>query len=253
VSDREALAFKMENWKVLEQYAREAATNGAELVITPEFATVGYPDIPELPPEEDEYRNPEDIRPYVETVPGPATEYFGKLAKELKIYLHIGLPEVDPVTNAYYNTVVALNPNGEIAAKFRKINLYTGENNFLQPGTDIATYDSPFGKVGIIICADVYSSNPMTLYKDAGAGILALSTSWAQWNTGMNYFKRGAIRNSAFLLAANQNYFPDSGVVNPDGTTQSHIRQSDGVAYGYLPRLTPAPTPVPVPIPVPVP
>jgi hypothetical protein len=46
-----------------------------------------------------------------------------------------------------------------------------------------------------------------------------------------------AVGNDAYMLAANQQYFPDSGVINPDGTAQSHIRQTNGLAYGYLPVL----------------
>lgn len=236
VSVAEAEAFKQSNRDALEGYIREAAANGAEMVITPEFAVVDYPDIPELPAEEDEYRNREDIRPYVETVPGPSTRFFGKLARELRIYLHVGFAEVDPETDAYYNTVVALNPQGQVVAKYRKINLYEGEKEFLFPGTSISYYESPFGRVGLIICADVYSVRPMNDLKLAKAKVLALSTSWAQANTGMDFFRRGAINNRAYVLAANQNYFPDSGVLDPNGANQSHIRQSDGVAYGYLPR-----------------
>lgn len=237
VSKETALEFKRENWRSLDGYIRTAAAAGAELIVTPEFGTVGYPDIPELPSEDDEYRSREDIQPYVETVPGPTTEYFSGLASELGVYIHVGLAEVDPVTDAYYNTVVALNPSGEIVARYRKINLYDGENDFLSPGSEIVTYSGPFGMVGLIICADVYSGTPMDELADAGVQVLALSTSWAQWNTGMTYFRRGAVQVSAYLLAANQNYFPDSGVVNPDGSLQSHIRQSDGLAYGYLPRV----------------
>jgi len=236
VTPLEAEAFKAGNRRVLEGFIREAAAKGAELVITPEFAIVGYPDLPEVPPEEDEYRNREDIAPYVETVPGPSTLYFSALARELKIFIHIGFAEVDLRTQRFYNTVVALDPSGRVVAKYRKINLYEGEHNFLEVGKRIATYESPFGLVGLIICADVYSEFPMRNLARAGVNVLALSTSWAQWNSGMGFFQNGARRNRAYVLAANQNYFPDSGVINPDGSLQSHIRQSDGVAYGYLPR-----------------
>ncbi|MGE0616267.1 MAG: carbon-nitrogen hydrolase family protein [Bacteriovoracia bacterium] len=246
VTPEVAEAFKQSNRDAIARYVREAAGKGAEWVVTPEFSIVGYPDIPDVPPEEDEFRNREDIRPYVETVPGPSTDFFGALARELKVVIHIGLAEVDPVTDQYFNTVVALGKDGAILAKYRKINLYQGETKFLSRGTEIATYDGEFGKVAIIICADVYSLDPMSKYRALGAKIYALSTSWAQMNTGMGHFTRAARSASAYLLAANQIYFPDSGVINPDGSTQSHIRQSSGLAYGYLPRVKPVePSPVP--------
>lgn len=236
VTPEQAETIKQEHRQALEVYIRQAAARGAEMVVTPEFSIVGYPDIPELPPEEDEYQNPEQLAPYTETVPGPTTAYFGNLARELHVFLHVGFAERDEATGKFYNTIVALNPQGEIAAKYRKMNLYEGERRFLEPGTQPTTYESPFGRVGIMICADVYSRFPAEVYRRAGVNVLALSTSWAQLNTGMSYFTRAAAANRAYMLAANQPYFPDAGVINPDGTTQSHIRQTLGVAYGYLPR-----------------
>lgn len=238
VSAADAEAYKMANRRALERYIREAVANGAEMVITPEFGLIGYPDIPELPDEEDSFRSRDDIAPYVERVPsGPSTRYFARLARELRIWLQVGFVEVDPATDQYFNVAVAFDPTGRLVARFRKINLFELENQFLSPGRDMVTYDTPFGRVGIVICADIYSWHPMEALRRAGVQVLALSTSWAQMNTGMKYFRDGARWVNAFVLAANQRYFPDSGVVNPDGSLQSHIRQSMGVAYGYLPRV----------------
>ncbi|MES2767666.1 MAG: carbon-nitrogen hydrolase family protein [Bdellovibrionota bacterium] len=227
---------KATNRSQLEEWVRQAVKNGAEYVVTPEFGVIGYPDIPELSSEDDNYRSREDVEPYVETIPGPTTKYFGKIAKELNTYIQFGLAEVDSKTNKYYNVAVVVAPSGEVVAKHRKINLFEIENNFLSAGTDGVTFDSIIGKVGLIICSDVYDSDVLSAYKRNGVEVLALSTSWAQYNTGMNYFKRAAQVVSGYLLAANQTYFPDSGVIKPDGTTQSHIRQTEGIAYGYLPR-----------------
>jgi hypothetical protein len=51
----------------------------------------------------------------------------------------------------------------------------------------------------------------------------------------MEYFSTAARSAHAYFLGANQMYAPDSGIINPDGSDQSHIRQSAGLAYGYLP------------------
>jgi predicted amidohydrolase len=229
-------AYKKRTREALAKEIRAAARAGAELVITPEFALVGYPDIPELPSEDDNFRNRADVAPYVEPVPGTSTRYFGELARELGIYLHIGFVEVDRKTDAYYNTVVALDPRGEIVARYRKMSLFRLEEEFLSSGREGVYYDSPFGRIGIIICADVYAQQPIQTYRRNKVDVLALSTSWAQMNTGWSYFTRAARQANMYLLAANMPYFPDSGVINPDGSSQSHIRQSDGMAFGYLPR-----------------
>jgi len=230
----------------LEKYIREAAAHGAKLVVTPEFGILAYPDIPDKPSEDDEFQSPEEIAPYVEPIPGgKTTQFFSALAKELKIYLHIGLAEVDLGSGKYYNTVVAFNPDGNIVAKYHKATLFELENQFLTPGTELGFYDSPWGQIGIIICADIYGTFPMDAYRALRFPVLALSTSWSQENSGMDNFIRGAVKNGSYLLAGNQTYFPDSGVINPDGTTQSHIRQSIGVAYGYLPYVNGAPPAAP--------
>jgi len=231
-----AEAVKAKNRRDLEVWVRQAAGKGAKWVITPEMSITGYPDIPELPAEEDDWRSRDDIAGYVESVPGPTTEHFSKLAAELGIYLHIGLATVDSVTNHYHNTVVVLNPKGEIVTTYHKQNLYSGEDKFLAPGTENAVYDSPIGRIGLIICADVYADGPLKRYRDSQTDILALSTSWAHMNTGMDQFKSAAREYKMWLFAANQPYFPDSGVIEPSGETQSHIRQTRiGIAYGYVP------------------
>jgi len=235
VDAKAAEAFKQQNRDALAAYIRQAAGHGAKMVITSEFGVDGYPAFPNVPPEDQDYRDRKDIQPYVETIPGPTTNFFSALAKELGIYIHVGFAEVDPKTNKYYNAAVAFDPKGAIVGHYRKINLFEAENNFLSAGNKIETYDSPFGKVGLIVCADVYSDFPMANYASAKVDVLALSTSWDVMNSGWNAFTAGATRVKAYLLAANQPYFPDSGVINPDGSAQSHIRQTDGLAYGYLP------------------
>lgn len=230
-------AYVQKNRETLAIFMKEAAANGAELITTPEFAVVGYPNIPELPPEEDNYRNREDIKPMVETIPGPTTEFFSKLAVELKVTLHVGMAEVDAKTDDYHNTIVVINPQGKIVTKYHKMHLYQDEANYLVPGKAAVTYDSPlFGRVGIAVCSDVYSDHPMNDYVRLRPNILAISTSWADHNSGWRYFTEAATKLSAYTLAANHRYFPDSGVINPDGSAQSHIRQTGGLAYGFVPR-----------------
>jgi predicted amidohydrolase len=229
-------AFKKSTRDALEEEIRTAAANGAKLIITPEFGLVGYPDIPELEDEDDNFRNRDDVDEYVETVPGPTSRYFGKLAKELGVYIHIGLVEVDAKTKKFYNTAVALSPAGDVVASYRKMGLFEIEENYLSAGEEGFTYDAPFGRVGLIICSDVYHTEPLASYRRSKVDVIALSTSWAQMNTGWGFFTRAARENNAYLLAANMPYFPDSGVINPDGSAQSHFRQTArAIGYGYLP------------------
>ncbi len=232
-SNREAMSGKIEI----------AAKAGARFIVLSEFAVVGYPDIPELPSEEDEFRNRDDIKPFVDTIPGNSTAYFSQVAVKNNVWIQFGMAEVDPATDIYYNAAVVINSEGLIVAKFRKNNLYGTESNFLSPGTEPVVFDSPVGKVGLVICADIYHTSLLQKYKDLGVNVLSLSASWAGMNTAMDAFKNAALTWNVYVMASNQTYFPDSGVVNPNGSTQSHIRQTrDGIAYGYLPSFEKATT-----------
>src|SRR5438128_914910 len=76
VNQEDAEAFKQTNRETIESYVRKAAGKGAKMVLTPEFSIVGYPTHPNIPPEEDNFQNREEVQPYVEQVPGTSTEYF---------------------------------------------------------------------------------------------------------------------------------------------------------------------------------
>lgn len=231
----QATEYKKSNQDALEERIREAAKAGAEIILTPEFGITGYPDIPELPSEEDNFRSREDIAPYIESVNGPTAKFFAGLSKELKVYIHFGLATEDNKGGAYHNTVVVVNPAGKIETYYHKNELFEIEHHFLEAGTKGAIYNSPAGRLGIIICSDVYSPSALAHYQGK-VDALALSTSWARYNSGMSQFTSTARDMGVYMMAANQMYFPDSGVINPDGSTQSHIRQTEANAYGYLPR-----------------
>src|SRR4051812_43835136 len=69
VTKADAEKFKQRNREIIADYVRKAAEKDAEMVITPEFAIVGYPYHPNIPPQDDNFQNREEVAPYVETVP----------------------------------------------------------------------------------------------------------------------------------------------------------------------------------------
>jgi predicted amidohydrolase len=97
--------LKMKEQNIKDQYAlvEEAAQNGAKLMALPEMSTTGYC-----------WYDRDEISPFVEPIPGPTTETFGKIAKQYDCYIVVGMPEVDEKTNIYYNTAVLIGPQGVI-------------------------------------------------------------------------------------------------------------------------------------------
>ena len=92
-------------------------------------------------------------REIAEAVPGPTTEQVGKLARDLDVYISLGLTERDG--GKVYNTQILIDPNGEVIAKHRKFWLRT---SYFEPGErrlSLAKIDG--ARIAFVICADVRS------------------------------------------------------------------------------------------------
>ena len=142
---------KTENTETICQKATEAkhAYPDAELILFGESVLGWYID--------DE--NPESYqRTIAETIPGPATDSIGQTARLLNCYIGFGMTELN--SGKLYNSFVLIDPDGEIQAVHRKVNI-TPED-ILNGITPAAKTDSNVTmvqinniKVGMIICADV--------------------------------------------------------------------------------------------------
>jgi predicted amidohydrolase len=227
VTPKQAEQYKQKNRLAIAEFATQAKNNGAELLVTPELSVIDYP--------EDDYNSKSDLEPYVETIPGPTTEYFKPISKKLKLFIQLGLAEKDS-NNVYYNTAVVIAPSGEIVAKYRKMNLYGNEGSYFKRGDKLATFKGPFGEIGVIVCADIYNYRPMLSYKNLGIKTISMGATWTLPNP-MNWFQSAAEDYALNILAANQPYFPDAGVIDSTGYIQSHIHSTRGLAYGFLPRV----------------
>ena len=69
------------------------------------------------------YGSRAEIAPFVDTIPGKTTGFFAKLAKDLDVYIVVGMPEVDADTGLYYNAAFLVGPQG-LTGKYRKNNLF---------------------------------------------------------------------------------------------------------------------------------
>ncbi|GAB4020489.1 MAG: hypothetical protein Fur0010_23070 [Bdellovibrio sp.] len=231
VNQSEAERYKQTNREQISDYIEDAYQNGAELFITPEFAVVGYPSQPDA---DDNFASVAQAAPYAEEKQGPTFKYFSRIASTLKMYLHIGFLEKVKGEKLFYNSVMVINPQGQLVTVYHKQNLFGGEYKFIKPGTGPVTYQSPAGKIGLGVCADIYDYDFLSQYKNLKVDALSLSSSWTIHNSAYSYYQSAARELNTIIMGSNHSYYPDSGVVNADGTKQSHIRQSTGLAYGYL-------------------
>lgn len=136
---------KEENIARLLQLVEEVAQNGARLIAIPEMGTTGYC-----------WYNREEVAPFVEPVPGPTTERFGEISKKYNCWIVVGMPEVDPQTDIYYNSAVLVGPDGVVGVH-RKSHVYISEPKWSKQGDhDHQVYETPIGNIAMLVCMDIH-------------------------------------------------------------------------------------------------
>jgi N-carbamoylputrescine amidase len=150
---------------------RACAAKGAQLVVLPELHNGIY------------FCQTENTQVFDlgETIPGPSTELFGPLAKELGIVLVLSLFE-KRAAGLYHNTAVVLENDGTIAGKYRKMHIPDDpayyEKFYFTPG-DLGFQPIPtsLGKLGVLVCWDQWYPEAARLMTLAGADLLIYPTA----------------------------------------------------------------------------
>jgi predicted amidohydrolase len=194
---------EVENLRIVENYVRQAAAGGAQLVCTPENTNF-------LGSHREKVRR-------AEAVTGTVCSLFAGLARELGIHLLLGsFNERSDDPDRCFNTSVFFGPDGELLAKYRKIHLFDVdlsdevrflESSTIEPGKEVVTVDAPFGRLGLSICYDLRFPE---LYRDlraAGVDILTAPAAFTK-TTGLDHWhvllRARAIENQCFVLAPAQ-------------------------------------------------
>ena len=176
-------------------FSRQAAENGAKIVVFPECALTGYC-----------YSNVEEVSSMVEDIPGPSTEALIKICKEADILILVGLIEKDG--DRYFNSAALLGSEGVIG-NFRKIHLpFLGLDRFVNKGDiPFRVYETKYGKIGWLICFDGSFPEPARVLALKGAEVVALLTNWAvggSETTPKYIIPARAIENRINFVAANR-------------------------------------------------
>jgi len=210
------------NVERLQQKVRECASNGAQLVVLQELHNGLY------------FCQEEDVNQFdlAETIPGPSTESFGALAKELGVVIVLSLFEKRAV-GLYHNTAVVLEKDGTIAGKYRKMHIPDDpayyEKFYFTPGDlGFNPIQTSVGKLGVLVCWDQWYPEAARLMALAGADLLIYPTAIGWESTDSDDEKerqknawvisqRGhAVANGLPVVSVNRvGYEPDpSGVTN---------------------------------------
>jgi len=169
----------------------EAAQQGAKIIVAPEMATTGYL-----------YLNRTDIQDVVETIPGPTTRRFARIAKRYDCYLVWGMPERDLKTGLFYNSSVMVGPEG-LVARYRKTHLWESEAHWSSWGDlGIPVFETRYGRVAMLICQDANYVETFRLAALEGADIVCFSTNSSGQTIG--HLQARAIQNGVFIISANR-------------------------------------------------
>jgi len=206
----------------LEQNIRSCALQGAELIVLQELHNSLY------------FCQTEDpaVFDLAETIPGPSTSSFGKLAKELGVVLVLSLFE-KRTAGLYHNTAVVIEKDGTIAGKYRKMHIPDDpayyEKFYFTPGDScFEPIQTSVGKLGVMVCWDQWYPEAARLMSMAGAEILIYPTAigWEssdnkeekdrQLNAWQIVQRAHAVANGIHLIACNRTgYEPDpSNITN---------------------------------------
>src|ERR671926_244966 len=148
-----------------------AAKGGAQIICTQELFRSQY------------FCQVEDHRFFklAETIPGPSTDAFSKLAKKHRAVIIASLFE-KRAHGLYHNTAVVIDADGSILGLYRKMHipddpLYYEKFYFTPGDTGFCNFDTQYGRIGTLVCWDQWYPEGARLTAIQGASILFYPTA----------------------------------------------------------------------------
>ena len=130
-------------------------------------------------------------------MPGPSTDYFGRLAKEHDLYIVAGLYE--RAGRLVYNVAALIGPDGDLVGVYRKVTLPSNEaDRGVMPGDSYPVFDTRFGKLGLMVCYDGFFPEVARELTKNGAEVIA----WPVWGCNPTLAQARAAENHVFLVSS---------------------------------------------------
>lgn len=227
------------NLSEVERLVREAAASGAGLVVLPEnFAFMG--------------RRERDLLALAEAdQDGPLQAFLSRIAARYEVWIVGGtvpLRAADP--DRVRAACLVFNAAGTRVGRYDKVHLFDvalpgnderyQESDIIEPGDGITVLDSPFGRLGLLVCYDLRFPELIRRMQDEGVELLAMPAAFtaltgkAHWET---LVRARAIENLCYLIAAAQGGFHLNGrethghsmIVDPWGAILAQVPRGTGV------------------------
>lgn len=191
------------------QFITKAAESNADIVCLPEAITLAGTG-----------------QTYIEAsepVPGPTTEFLGKLARESSMYIVAGLLERDGP--AVYNTAVLIDREGKLAGRYRKVALPREEiEGGVTPGDSYPVFDTDFGRIGMMICWDLEFPEVARQLAMQGAEVLLMPI----WGGNLTLASARSIENQIWLVSSSYNM--KTGIFDLEGELVAEANEQEPVA-----------------------
>ncbi len=229
-----------ENLRAAEGLLIQAAERGAQLAALPEFFPIMG------------VRDTDKVRVRETPGAGPIQEFLATSARRLGIWIVGGsVPLAASAHDKVRNACLVYAADGKLVARYDKIHLFGFDNgreryvesNTIEPGADVVTIDSPFGRIGLSVCYDLRFPE---LYRSMGAvdvifvpSAFTATTGKAHWET---LIRARAVENLAYVLAPAQGGRHASGrdthgdtmIVDPWGEVIDRVVTGPGVAIAAV-------------------
>jgi predicted amidohydrolase len=170
-----------------------AAAGGAQIILAPEMAISGY-----------SFDSRGEIAPHVETLAGATVTAVAERARRHGVYICVGLALSSGPDGIYTNSAVLVDPQGRMACRYDKIR---AESRWACPGDPGGdnTVQTPWGRLGILICSDTYHGLMPRVTALRGADLLLVPANWPPADFDPRELWRArALENGIHLAACNR-------------------------------------------------
>ncbi|GIN96603.1 carbon-nitrogen hydrolase [Siminovitchia terrae] len=208
---RSSFLNKKENVKRIKETIELASTNKADYILFPELFTTGY-------------LSNNEIREHAETINSTSIEEIRTAAHKNNCGVIFGFAE--ELHGKIFNTALFINKEGKVAGSYRKIHLFEFEKNIFMPGNTCPVFDTPEGKIGLMITQDIeYPEVSRILAINGAQLILVLCANMYPYQRSHNVYLHGrAMENHVFVassnkvgLEGNNVFLGESIVIDPKG------------------------------------
>lgn len=228
---------KAANLGALAELVRAVGTERPDLVVCPEASMCDFGEADQ------------SLAEFAEPLDGPFVQSLADLAAEVGTTIVAGFFESaagEPGEARVHNTVVAVGPERELRAVYRKLHLYDAfgfaESDRIAPGNGPpAVFEVAGHQVGLMTCYDLRFCELSRALVDAGADVLAVPAAWVRgplkedhWET---LLRARAIENTCYVVAAGQSggrYCGRSMVIDPMGVVTDALGEEPGQRVGYV-------------------